>query len=221
MAAIHGSIALELPDPCGPGVSPGHWSGATKAGAMAGEHVAAIGGESAAARAAGVAASAGSNADTTELRNVTVLIADIVHSTRTVLNFEPDDARAYLDRAVQSMLAGVRKFGGSIVSTQGDNVIAVFGTPTSTEDHALRACLAATEIRDAFIALPPFAPGVDTLVRIGVHTGGVWTRPRRVGETEELDANGAVVHVASKIERMCPQQSVAVPAATLRLSRRP
>ena len=142
--------------------------------------------------------------DPSELRNVTVLIADVVQSTRTVLNFEPDDARAYLDRAIQSMLAGVRKFGGSIVSTQGDNVLAVFGTPTSTEDHALRACLAATEIRDAFLSLPAFAEGVETRVRIGVHSGGVWTKPRRVGETEEHDANGAVVHVASKIERMCP-----------------
>ena len=186
---------------------------------MAGERVAASDGENPLARAEGGAASAPASADATELRNVTVLIADLVHSTRTVLNFEPDDARAYLDRAIQSMLAGVRKFGGSIVSTQGDNVIAVFGTPTATEDHALRACLAATEIRDAFLALPPFAAGVDTLVRIGVHTGGVWTKPRRVGETEELDANGAVVHVASKIERMCPPQSAAVSAATIRLIR--
>lgn len=185
---------------------------------MAGEHVAAIDGERPLGRA-GVGPPAPASADASELRNVTVLIADLVRSTRTVLNFEPDDARAYLDRAIQSMLAGVRKFGGSIVSTQGDNVIAVFGTPTSTEDHALRACLAATEIRDAFLALPPFAPGVETLVRIAVHSGGVWTKPRRVGETEELDANGAVVHVASKIERMCPPQSAAVSAATIRLIR--
>jgi class 3 adenylate cyclase/tetratricopeptide (TPR) repeat protein len=184
---------------------------------MAGEHVAAIDGESALARAGGGAAPA--SADASELRNVTVLIADLVHSTRTVLNFEPDEARAYLDRAIQSMLAGVRKYGGSIVSTQGDNVIAVFGTPNATEDHALRACLAATEIRDVFLALPPFAEGVETLVRIGVHSGGVWTKPRRVGDTEELDANGAVVHVASKIERMCPPQCVAVSAATIRLIR--
>jgi class 3 adenylate cyclase/tetratricopeptide (TPR) repeat protein len=185
---------------------------------MAREHAAANDSGRPVARPGGAAALA--NSDTTELRNVTVLIADIVHSTRTVLNFEPDDARAYLDRAVQAMLAGVRKFGGSIVSTQGDNVIAVFGTPTATEDHALRACLAATEIRDAFLAMPAFAPGVGTPVRIGVHTGGVWTKPRRVvGETEELDANGAVVHVASKIERMCPPGSAAVSAATIRLIR--
>jgi class 3 adenylate cyclase/tetratricopeptide (TPR) repeat protein len=184
---------------------------------MAEQQAATIDGDRAVPAQGGFAAS--SPADTGELRNVTVLIADLVNSTRTVMNFEPDDARAYLDRAIQTMLAGVRKYGGSVVSTQGDNVIAVFGTPTSTEDHALRACLAATEIRDAFLALPPFAAGVDTRVRIGVHSGGVWTRPRRVGDTEDLDANGAVVHVASKIERMCPPQSAAVSAATIRLIR--
>jgi class 3 adenylate cyclase/tetratricopeptide (TPR) repeat protein len=184
---------------------------------MTGEHVSAGDGEIALAPAGFT--SAGVVADTSELRNVTVLIADLVESTRTVLNFEPEEARAYLDRAIQSMLAGVRQFGGSIVSTQGDNVLAVFGTPASTEDHALRACLAAIEIREAFLVLPAFAPGVDTRVRIGVHSGGVWTRPRRVGETEELDATGAVVHLASKIQRMCPPQSAAVSAATIRLIR--
>ena len=186
---------------------------------MGGTRAEATGRDSASAFAGVEAANATTGADAGELRNVTVLVADLVGSTRTVLNFEPDDARAYLDRAIQSMLAGVRKYGGSIVSTQGDNVIAVFGTPTSTEDHALRACLAAIEIRDVFLTLQPFAAGVDTLVRIGVHTGGVWTKPRRVGDTEDLDANGAVVHVASKIERMCPPQSVAVSGATIRLIR--
>lgn len=219
MTAIDGSLPSVLTDWSGLGVSPANRSWAMKTGAMGAEHVAEVDDGIPLARAGDGVASMLPGADTTELRNLTVLIADIVHSTRTVLNFEPEDARAYLDRAIQTMLAGVRKFGGSIVSTQGDNVIAVFGTPTSTEDHALRACLAAIDIRDAFLVLPLFAGGVDTQVRIGVHTGGVWTKPRRVGETEELDATGAVVHVASKIERMCPPQTVAVSAATIRLIR--
>src|SRR5580704_9628435 len=153
MTAIYGSRAEVLPGGAGPGVPPDRWSAAIKAGAMAGEHLAANDGENAPVQGAGGAVSA----NAAELRNVTVLISDLVRSTRTVLNFEPDDARAYLDRAIQSMLACVRKFGGSIASIQGDGVLAIFGTPTATEDHALRACLAATEIRDAFLALPPFA----------------------------------------------------------------
>jgi class 3 adenylate cyclase/tetratricopeptide (TPR) repeat protein len=153
-----------------------------------------------------------------ELRNVTVLVADIVQSTRNVLDLDPDEVRAYLDHAAEIMLAGVRKFGGAIVSIQGDGVLAVFGAPAATEDHALRGCLAAMEIRDAFATFPPF-PGVPgTWIRIGLHSGGASTRPK-VGAKEEFDANGAVVHMATKVEQMCTPGGVAASIATVRLVR--
>jgi class 3 adenylate cyclase/tetratricopeptide (TPR) repeat protein len=157
--------------------------------------------------------------DATELRNVTVLFADVFRSTEAVLRLDPDQARDYLDGPVEIMLAGVRKFGGAIGNIQGDGVMAVFGASAATEDHALRACLAAMEIRDAFAAAAPF-PGVPpTQLRLGVHSGGASTRRKNGGLTEEFDAIGAVVHVASKIERLCPPGSVCVSTATLRLVR--
>lgn len=154
-----------------------------------------------------------------ELRNVTVIFADVVQSTKAVLALGPEEARRYLDRVIEFMLGGVRKFGGVVSAIQGDGLMAVFGTPAATEDHALRGSLAAIAIRDAFATFPKF-PGVpETQVRIGVHSGGALTRCKDAGSGGALEAAGAVVHVAAKIERMCPPGSVAVSSATIELVR--
>jgi class 3 adenylate cyclase/tetratricopeptide (TPR) repeat protein len=154
-----------------------------------------------------------------ELRNVTVLFADVVRSTQAVLALNPEEARTYLDQVVEFMLMGVRRFGGAVCGVQGDGVMAVFGTPSATEDHALRGCMAAMAIRDAFMSFPAFPGVAPTRVRIGLHSGGVMTRPAANGSGDMYDAAGAVVHLASKIERMCPPQSVAASVATIRLVR--
>jgi class 3 adenylate cyclase/tetratricopeptide (TPR) repeat protein len=158
--------------------------------------------------------------DTSELRNITILCADVVQSTRTVLRLDVEQTHSYLNQTLEPMIAGIRKYGGAIVAIQGDGVIAVFGTPAATEDHALRGCMAAMEVRDTFARGGAWAPGVPhARIRIGLHSGGAWTRRKSGGAVEEWDANGAVVHVATKIERLCPPGSIAASAATTKLIR--
>ncbi len=170
-------------------------------------------------RGAGLSAALQKSDTASELRTVTVVFADVVQSTRAVLTLGPEEARGYLDRVIEFMLGGVRKFGGVVSAIQGDGLMAVFGTPAATEDHALRGSLAAIAIRDAFAAFPKF-PGVpETQVRIGVHSGGAFTRCLYTGSGDGLEAAGAVIHVAAKIERMCPPGSVAVSSATIKLVR--
>ena len=128
-------------------------------------------------RGAGLSAALQKSDTASELRTVTVVFADEVQSTRAVLTLGPEEARGYLDRVIEFMLGGVRKFGGVVSAIQGDGLMAVFGTPAATEDHALRGSLAAIAIRDAFAAFPKF-PGVpETQVRIGVHSGGNRSHP--------------------------------------------
>lgn len=152
-----------------------------------------------------------------ELRHVTILFSDVVRSTQVVLSLSPSETRLFLDRATDVMAAAVRKFGGSICDLPGDGMMAVFGTPAATEDHALRAALAATEIRNSFVGLKP-APGIDPLrVRVGLHSGGASTSAE--GDGDRFRATGAVVHLASKIQRLAPPGSIAASATTIRLIR--
>ncbi len=157
--------------------------------------------------------------DSTELRNVTILFADIAKSTQTLLSLEPDEARSYLDRVVELMATSVRKFGGAIGQIQGDGLLAVFGAPAASEDHALRAGLAAIEIRDSVARLPQYQGRAAPVVRVGVHSGGASTRVRQIDDSLAFDAIGAVVHLAAKIQERCPPGGVAASAATLKLIR--
>ena len=51
-----------------------------------------------------------------------------------------------LDPAVQTMVNAVERYGGTVNRVQGDGIMALFGAPVATEDHATRACLAAQAI---------------------------------------------------------------------------
>ena len=81
----------------------------------------------------------------------------------------------------------------------GDAVMAVFGVPAVHEDDALRACRAATEMREAFAEL-----GVQG--RIGVNTGEVVT-----GTAERL-ATGDAVNVAARLQQAAAPGEVLIGA---------
>src|ERR1041385_5217232 len=99
-------------------------------------------------------------------KTVTVVFCDVTGSTELGESTDPEALRALLARYFDRMKGIVESHGGSVEKFIGDAVMAVFGVPAVHEDDALRACRAATEMREAFPAL-----GIEG--RIGVSTGGV------------------------------------------------
>jgi class 3 adenylate cyclase len=95
-----------------------------------------------------------------ERKMVTVLFADLVDSTATADERDPEDVRAALRPQVARMREELERFGGTFEKYIGDAVMAVFGAPVAHEDDPERAVRAALAIRDAL-------PGV----RGAVHTG--------------------------------------------------
>jgi adenylate cyclase len=47
----------------------------------------------------------------------------------------------------------VQRYGGTVNQFTGDGIMAVFGTPLSLEDHAVRASLAALDIQQLVVCL--------------------------------------------------------------------
>jgi class 3 adenylate cyclase len=107
----------------------------------------------------------------------TVLVTDIVGSTRSAVELGDTRWREVLAAHYAGCRTCVRAAGGELVNTTGDGIVAIFAGPTS----AIRAAIALqSAAREAGIAL-----------RTGVHTG----------ECQWLEdgLTGVTVHIATRV----------------------
>jgi class 3 adenylate cyclase len=140
-----------------------------------------------------------------ERKLLTILSADIVASTQIIADLDPEDALERLAPALVAMRAAVQEHGGIVSEELGDGLLALFGAPTATEDHAVQACLAALTILHNMKAL-----GDPTLqVRVGLHSGYAVTRFKQADLTRVYGASGPAVHLVSRL------QSAALPGTIL------
>ena len=82
-----------------------------------------------------------------ELKQITVLAADIKGSTEHVADRDPEEARRLLDPLLELMMEAVHRYGGTVNQVMGDGIQALFGAPLAYEDHAVRACYAALKMQ--------------------------------------------------------------------------
>jgi class 3 adenylate cyclase len=147
-----------------------------------------------------------------ERRLVTVLFADLSGSTALIESLDPEQAIKRLSPAIVAMREAVHRFEGSVIKVQGDGIMALFGAPTSQEDHAVRACCAALAMQVAVHALADDA----LAIRIGLHTGEVLARNISNDLSTGYDAVGITVHIASRMEQMAERGAVLMTEATRR-----
>ena len=150
--------------------------------------------------------------DEGERKLVTVLFADIRGSTSLIEAMDPEQAMGLLDPAVQAMAAAVQRFGGTVNRVQGDGIMALFGAPVASEDHAVRACLAAQAILTDIAALH-----AELEVRVGLNSGDVVIRS--VGhDPSDYDAVGVTVHLAHRMETTAKPGTVCLTGRTALLA---
>ncbi len=137
-----------------------------------------------------------------ERKHVTMLFADIKGSTALIENLDPEEAAAHLSPALSAMMDAVHRYEGTVNRVQGDGIMALFGAPLAHEDHAVRACLAAIAIRDAFEG------GLD--VRVGLHCGEVLVRAVRNDLSMDYDVVGSSAHLASRMEQSAASGTIRI-----------
>lgn len=148
-----------------------------------------------------------------ERKQVTVLFADIRGATALIDGLDPELAMGLLDPALQAMSAAVQRFGGTVNRVQGDGIMALFGAPLASEDHAVRACLSAQAIIQGIAALHA---GLE--VRVGVNSGEVVIRA--VGnDPHDYDAVGVTAHLAHRLEQLAAPGSACLSGRTALLAR--
>jgi len=129
---------------------------------------------------------------TAERRLVSVLFADLVGFTTASEGRDSEDTRELLTRYFDISRTIVERYGGTVEKFIGDAVMAVWGTPTATEDDAERAVRAALELVAA-------VPGLDPALtaRGGVLTGEAAVT---VGAEGQGMVAGDLVNTASRIQ---------------------
>ena len=88
-----------------------------------------------------------------ERRLVSVLFADLVGFTTLSESRDAEEVRELLSRYFDTCRRLIELYGGTVEKFIGDAVMAVWGTPTATEDDAERAVRAALDLVAAVSAL--------------------------------------------------------------------
>lgn len=135
-------------------------------------------------------------------QEVTVLFADLKNFTKTVEALPPGEALKVLNRYLGLMAAIILEHGGIVDKYLGDGLMAQWGAPEGTTDHAAAAVRACQEIERRVGELTQtISSGRDVTfgLRLTLHTGPVvvgWVGATRL----EFTLIGDTVNVTSRLQ---------------------
>ena len=154
----------------------------------------------------------GRGAGETERLDVTVLMSDIRGYTSIAEHADPSVLAQQLNRHRAEMNGAILGVEGTVMQYVGDAVMAVFGAPVATKDHAARAMLAAVAMHRAQDAVnveweaegrTPFGLG------IGISTGPVAAALLGSEERVEYTVVGDAVNLCQRLQQFAaPGQTV-------------
>jgi adenylate cyclase len=154
-----------------------------------------------------------------EFKQVTVLFADVVHSMDIAAAVGAERLREIMAELVRAATAVVKRYGGTVDKFTGDGIMALFGAPVALEDHAFRACLAASDVQRELQRLAAEVQRCDDIalqLRIGLNSGQVIAGEIGSGALG-YTAIGEQVGMAQRMESVAPPGGVMVSESTARL----
>jgi adenylate cyclase len=148
-----------------------------------------------------------------EIRDVSVLFADLRNFTPFVEKTSPRNLVRILNRYFEEMEAAIRNQKGFVLQFIGDEIEAVFGAPVPLADHATRAAAAAMDMNQGLDEVnmilsrqghPPLQHG------IGIHSGTVVAA--NIGSPSRLSYAmvGDTVNIASRLQDANKQHGTSV-----------
>ena len=142
-----------------------------------------------------------------ERRLVSVLFADLVGFTPLSETRDAEDVRELLSRYFDTCSRIISLYGGTVEKFIGDAVMAVWGTPTATEDDAERAVRAALDLVAAVSALGQEVGEEGLRAQAGVLTGEAAVT---IGAEGQGMVAGDLVNTASRVQSLAEPGAVYV-----------
>jgi len=153
-----------------------------------------------------------------ERKHVTVLFADIRGSTALIDKLDPEEALEILGPVLQVLMDATHQHDGFVNQARGDGIMALFGAPIATEDHAVQACRVAIAMRAGINELNRRRTG-DISLRIGMNSGDVVIHSIGSNLVMNYDAVGKTVHLAARMEELAASDAIMLTAATYKLAK--
>ncbi len=153
-----------------------------------------------------------------ERKHVTVLFADVRGSTALIDRLDPEEALEILGPVLQVLMDAIHQHDGFMNQARGDGVMALFGAPIATEDHAVQACRAAIAMQAAIRELNRQRSSNISL-RIGINSGHVVIHSIGSNLTMNYDAVGKTVHLAARMEELAVSNGIMLTGATQKLAK--
>ncbi|MDX8402489.1 MAG: adenylate/guanylate cyclase domain-containing protein [Mariprofundaceae bacterium] len=154
-----------------------------------------------------------------EVRDVTILFADIRGFTSMSRRSSATSVVAMLNRYFETIVEVVFKFKGTVDKYIGDEIMVLFGAPVAVDRPADRAVACALEMQAAierFNAQRRQAGEDPVEVGIGINSGEVVVGSIGSSRTRQYTCIGDAVNLASRITRMAGPGQVLISEHTLR-----
>lgn len=136
-----------------------------------------------------------------ELKETTILFADLEGFTSLSENLSPTELISTLNEYFSAAVEPIERCGGVVTQFQGDAILASFNQPKADQDHAANAVRAALEIQHV-LRDRTFGDGLRLRSRIGINSGvvvgGLVGTHDRLGYT----VHGDDVNLAARLEQL-------------------
>ncbi len=155
----------------------------------------------------------GARAGDSEQLNLTVLMSDIRGYTTISEHTDPSNLAQQLNRHRAEMNRAILDAGGTVMQYVGDAVMAVFGAPEPTTDHADRALVAAHTMHAAQTAvnIEWVAEGLEPFpLGIGLSTGDVAAAMLGSDERLEYTVVGDAVNLCQRLQQFAAEGEIVV-----------
>jgi adenylate cyclase len=154
-----------------------------------------------------------------EVREVSILFADISGFTSMSETMSPSSVALLLNDYLSRMTDVIFKYEGTLDKYIGDAIMAVFGAPLDMPDHATRAIKAALEMQERLAEWnADRKEGPAFRIRIGINSGNAVAGEIGSINKKEYTVLGDTVNTASRLESAVAKPgSVVIGANTLAL----
>lgn len=146
-----------------------------------------------------------------QLRQITVLFADLEGFTSVSENANPVELLNILNQYHGLLVSLVKRNGGTIDKFLGDGLMALFNAPIDLEDHVYKAVRTALEVRNA---LPLFHAELDERFRlgvnIGIHTGTAVVGNVGASDLMDYTAVGDTVNLAARLQGLSHNNEITI-----------